>query len=336
MSDLEKSWIYPEEHGLYVEPGDFYLDPVKSVARAVITHGHADHARPGNEEVWATPQTIEIMEIRYGKAAVETKHAMPFEQSWSIGPVNISLMPAGHVLGSAQVVLEYEGQRVVYTGDYKRKSDPTCEAFIPVRCDVLITEATFGLPIFRNPDPNQEVQKLIQSMEQQPERSHVIGVYALGKCQRLIAMLREAGYTKPIYLHGSLRALCDYYRGQGIDLGDLQPATISEKELLKGALVLGPPSAIREKWARRLSDPVVGYASGWMSVRQRAKQRNAELPLVISDHADWPDLLRTIDETKCSEVWVTHGQEDALVHVCRQRGLRAKPLALVGFEEEAE
>ncbi len=329
-------WIYPTDRGLYVKPGDFYIDPLRAVDRAVISHGHADHARPGNQHVWATPQTVGIMQVRYQHAAGHTTYARDYGEVFSIGPVHVSFAPAGHVLGSAQVVLEYAGTRVVYSGDYKRKPDPTCQAFEVVPCDVFITEATFGLPIFRNPDPAEEIVRLLDSMRRLPERTHVVGVYSLGKAQRVIALTRAGGYDAPIYLHGALQSLFDFYLAQGIDLGTLKPATVAEKESLRGALVLAPPSAIRETWTRRLHHPVTAYASGWMTVRQRVKQRNAELPLRISDHADWPDLLQTIEETGCREVWVTHGQEDALVHECRQRGLRAKPLSLVGFEEDHE
>lgn len=329
-------WIYPTERGLYVKPGDFYIDPVRPVERAVISHGHADHARPGNQQVWATPQTIGIMQVRYQQAAGDVLHAVDFGESFGIGSVKLSFAPAGHVLGSAQVILDFEGIRLVYSGDYKRKPDPTCLPFEVIKCDVFITEATFGLPIFQNPDPMHEIERLISSLKRMPERTHVVGAYSLGKAQRVIALVRAAGYAEPIYLHSALQSLCDYYIAEGVDLGELKPAMVAEKESLKGALVLAPPSAIRETWSRRLHNPVTCYASGWMTVRQRVKQRNAELPLRISDHADWPDLLRTIEETECSEVWVTHGQEDALVHECQKRGLRAKPLSLVGYSEEQE
>jgi len=162
----------------------------------------------------------------------------------------------------------------------------------------------------------------------------VVGVYALGKCQRLITLLRAAGYEKPLYLHGALTPLCDLYRSFGVELGELRPATVAEKDALKGALVLAPPGAIADRWARRLSDPVVAMASGWMRVRQRARQRGVELPLVISDHADWDELLRTLHDVGAPEVWVTHGREEALVHAARAKGLRARALALVGFEED--
>jgi putative mRNA 3-end processing factor len=205
-----------------------------------------------------------------------------------------------------------------------------------VPCDVFVTEATFALPVFRHPPPDHEVAKLLRSLALFPERTHVIGAYALGKAQRLIALLRAAGWQAPVYLHGALMPLCRLYEALGVPLGELRPATVADKAALRGAIVLAPPSAIADRWARRLEDPVVCMASGWMRVRQRAKQGGVELPLVISDHADWDDLNRTIDEVGAPEVWVTHGRDDALVHVLAQRGIRGRALHLVGLGEEDE
>jgi len=324
--------VCPE--GLFVEPGGFFIDPVRAVERAVVTHGHSDHARPGHRHVLATEGTLAIMRQRLGDGAGQGRQALGYGEAIRIGDTTVRLAPAGHVLGSAQVVVEFGGSRVVVSGDYKRTFDRTCAPFEPVPCDVFVTEATFGLPVFRHPPDLGEVEKLLHSMTVFPERSHVVGVYALGKCQRLITLLRAAGYERPIYLHGALTPICDLYRGFGVELGELRPATVAAKEELKGALVLAPPGAIADRWARRLSDPVVAMASGWMRVRQRARQRGVELPLVISDHADWDELCRTLDEVGAPEVWVTHGREEALVHHARSRGIRARALALVGFEEE--
>ncbi|HYH20913.1 MAG TPA: ligase-associated DNA damage response exonuclease [Azospirillum sp.] len=324
--------VCPE--GLFVEPGGFFIDPVRAVERAVVTHGHSDHARPGHRHVLATEGTLAIMRQRLGEGAGQAQQALGYGEAIRIGDTTVRLAPAGHVLGSAQVVVEHGGSRVVVSGDYKRAFDRTCTPFEPVPCDVFVTEATFGLPVFRHPPDLGEVEKLLHSMAVFPERSHVVGVYALGKCQRLITLLRAAGYDRPIYLHGALTPICDLYRGFGVELGELRPATVAAKEELKGALVLAPPGATADRWARRLSDPVVAMASGWMRVRQRARQRGVELPLVISDHADWDELCRTLDDVGAPEVWVTHGREEALVHHARSRGIRARALALVGFEEE--
>ncbi|MFS2011771.1 ligase-associated DNA damage response exonuclease [Azospirillum sp. CT11-132] len=327
-------WIRVLPEGLYVEPGGFYIDPVRPVERAVVTHGHSDHARPGNRHVLATPGTLAIMRQRMGEGVGGNLQPLEYGESLRIGDVAVRLVPAGHVLGSAQVVLEHAGSRVVVSGDYKRRLDRTCAAFEPVPCDVFVTEATFGLPVFRHPPDLGEVQKLLHSMALFPERSHVVGVYALGKCQRLITLLRAAGYDRPIWLHGALEPLCRLYSSLGVELGELRPATVAAKEDLKGALVLAPPAAVADRWARRLADPVVAVASGWMRVRQRARQRGVELPLVISDHADWDELCQTLEDVGAPEVWVTHGREEALVHYATSRGILARALALIGFEDE--
>ena len=210
--------------------------------------------------------------------------------------------------------MEYDGARVVVSGDYKRTADPTCAGFVPVPCDVFVTEATFALPVFRHPPPEQEIGRLLASVALFPERTHVVGCYALGKSQRVIALLREAGWDAPIWLHGALLSLCQVYEARGVALGDLRPATSAAKGELVGAIVLAPPGAVTDRWARRMADPVVAMASGWMRVRQRAKSRGVELPLVISDHADWDELNATMDEVGAPEVWVTHGREEALIH----------------------
>jgi putative mRNA 3-end processing factor len=257
-----------------------------------------------------------------------------------LGDATIRLAPAGHVLGSAQVVVEAGGRRAVVSGDYKRRADPTCAPFEPVPCDLFVTEATFGLPVFRHPPVEQEVAKLLRSLARFPERAHAVGVYALGKAQRLIAELRRAGWDAPIYLHGALTKLCALYEDLGVPLGPLEPATVpktaEDKARLQGAIVLAPPSALADRWARRLPDPVICAASGWMRVRQRAKQRGVELAMVISDHADWDELTATIRETGAGEVWITHGAEEALCRWCALEGIEGRPLSLAGRGEEEQ
>jgi putative mRNA 3-end processing factor len=327
-----ETWIKTTPAGLYCEPGDFYIDPLMPVPRAVITHGHADHARPGNERVLATSETIAIMRLRYDEQVGGSLQPLEYDEPLTIGGVEVRLAPAGHVLGSAQVVIEYHGGRVVFSGDYKRRPDPTCAPFEPCNCDLFITEATFGLPVFRHPSDRIEIDKLLLSLF--PERSHVVGVYALGKCQRVLALLRRAGYEEPVYLHGALISLTELYESFGVRLGPVLPWTNAPREALKGRIVLAPPAATTDRWSRRLPDPLVAIASGWMGVRQRAKARGVELPLVISDHADWDELTSTIDEVTAEEVWVTHGREEALVHYAARKGYRARALALAGFEED--
>jgi putative mRNA 3-end processing factor len=330
------SWLRATPAGLHCEPGGFTIDPSRAVDRAVVTHGHGDHARPGHAQVLATAETLAIMRARYGDACAGAMQAAGYGESIRVGEVTVELRPAGHVLGSAQVVLTYAGQRAVVSGDYKRRPDPTTPPFEPVACDVFVSEATFGLPVFRHPDDGREIGKLIASAALFPERAHLVGVYALGKAQRVITLLRAAGWERPLYIHGALAGLCDLYRGFGIDLGDLRPATGAGKAELAGAIVLAPPSALADRWTRRLPDPVAAMASGWMGIRARARQRGAELPLVISDHADWDELTQTFRDVGAPEIWITHGREEALVHWARAQGFDAKALSLAGRGEEGE
>lgn len=321
-------------HDSYIEPIKAYIDPPFPVSKALITHAHGDHARSGHDAVLATPDTIGLMKLRYGVDAAKNWQPIDYEQPIHLGPVTATFYPAGHILGSAQILLETKNERICVSGDYKRYPDKTIPAFVPVGCDIFVTEATFGLPVFQHPDPREEAKKLLRSLQRFADQSHLIAVYALGKAQRLISLMRDIGYDAPIYLHGSMINMCGYYQSRGIDLGDLRKATGLAKDALKGQLVLAPPSALKEVWSRRLVSPIIGMASGWMTVKQRIKQRGIELPLVISDHADWNELTQTIDDTKAGEIWVTHGREDALVHWCRTQGLKAAPLHLQGREEE--
>jgi putative mRNA 3-end processing factor len=328
------SWLAVTDRGLWCEPGGFFIDPHRASDRAVITHGHADHARPGHGAVLATPETLSIILARYGDGTAGTLQPLGYRQPLTLGDVRLTLVPAGHILGSAQVVLEHRRQRVVISGDFKRRPDPTCAPFEPVACDVFITEATFGLPVFRHPPDAGEVGKLLRSLDLFADRCHLIGVYALGKCQRLIALLRAAGYDRPIHLHGALAALCQLYAAHGVALGPLAPVTRATRKALAGQIVLCPPSAIADRWSRALPDPVTGIASGWMLIRQRARQRGVELPLVISDHADWPELTATLADVDAADVLVTHGREEALVHQARLAGRRAAALSLARSDED--
>ncbi len=330
--------LRPRPEGLYCPPGDFFIDPVKPVERALVTHGHSDHARSGHGSVMATRQTLDIMGIRYGADFAGSTQEAVVGETVTVNGVSVTFHPAGHVLGSAQIAVEHGGTRIVASGDYKRRQDPTCLPFEPIRCDVFITEATFGLPVFRHPPAVHEIGKLLKSVEQFPERAHLVGAYALGKAQRVIRLIRDAGYGEPIFIHGAMAKLCEYYQQQGVDLGDLQPATVAtgSKGDFAGAIVVGPSSAFADRWARRFPDPVSCFASGWMRIRQRAKQGGVELPLIISDHSDWDELIETIGDTGAGEIWVTHGREEALVRWCELQGIAAKALHLVGYEDEGD
>jgi putative mRNA 3-end processing factor len=328
--------LIPLPAGLCCKPGGFHIDPVRPVERAVITHGHSDHARAGHGAVLATQETLDMMRLRYGENFARSTQAIRYGEEITLGDVKVKFHPAGHVLGSAQIAVERGGCRIVASGDYKDVPDPTCVPFELVACDVFITEATFGLPVFRHPDPDAEIAKLLHSVTLFPDRAHLVGAYTLGKAQRVIALIRKAGYREPIYLHGAMETLSRYYLARGIDLGELRPVRDMKKAELGGTITLCPPSALKDVWSRRFPDPVAAYASGWMRVRARARQSLVQLPLVISDHADWDGLRDTIAATGASEIWVTHGQEDALVHWCGTQGLKARPLDIVGYGDEDE
>lgn len=314
--------------GLYCPLADVYIDPRVAVPRAVITHAHSDHCRPGHGAILASPATAALALARYGDGAFDRVQTLNWGDRLSLGGARLWLAPAGHVLGSAQVVIEAGGARAVVSGDYKRRADPSCDGFELVPCDLFVTEATFGLPVFRHPPAQGEIARLLASLATFPDRAHAIGAYSLGKAQRLILELRAVGYDRPIWLHGALVKLCDVYARFGHDLGPLASATGARE--LGGQIVLAPPGALTEKWVRRLGEPVIGAASGWMQVRQRARQGGVELALVISDHADWDGLTRTITETGARDVWVTHGAEEALCHWATGQGMRAQPLAIAG------
>jgi putative mRNA 3-end processing factor len=322
--------------GVCCKRGGFHIDPTRPVERALITHAHSDHARAGHGAVLATQETLELMRLRYGENFAGTTQAARYGETVTLDGATVTFHPAGHVLGSAQIAVEADGLRIVASGDYKDVPDPTCAPFELVPCDVFITEATFALPVFRHGDPAGEIAKLLRSVAVFPDRAHLVGAYSLGKAQRVIALIRKAGYDKPIYLHGAMENTTRYYESRGIALGELRLVRGADKAALAGTITICPPSALNELWARRFPDPVNAFASGWMRVRARARQQGVALPLVISDHADWDGLTATIAATGAGEIWVTHGQEDALVHWCGTRGLKARPLDIVGYGEEDE
>ena len=324
------SWVKPFPEGIYVKPADAWIDPSQPKPRALVTHGHADHARGGHGKVLATPETLAIMEMPL--RAAERRGRSPMARPIRLGEVDVSFVPAGHVLGSAQIVLEHAGEQIVVSGDYKRRPDPTCAPFEPVPCDIFITEATFGLPVFRHPATAGEIDRLLQRLHDNPERCILVGAYALGKAQRLIVELRCRGHHDPIYIHGALQRLCDLYAELRRAARRAAPGHRRRRRTsCKGRIVLAPPGALNDRWSRRLPDPITAMASGWMRVRQRARQRIVELPLIVSDHADWDELTadhpgaraaRSLDHPR------PRGGAQALVHDPPDQGARAQPRRL--------
>src|ERR1700712_3865031 len=247
--------LVPTPSGVCCKHGGFHIDPTRPVDKALITHGHSDHARAGHGALLATQETLDIMRLRYGDNFAGSTQAVAYGETLKLDGVTVSFHPAGHVLGSAQIKVERKGMRVVASGDYKDVPDPTCAPFELVLCDVFITEATFGLPVFRHHNADGEIAKLLRSVALFPERAHLVGAYSLGKAQRVMALLRKAGYDKTIYLHGAMAKITAYYQEQGIDLGPVELVSGTKKSELAGTITICPPSAMTDLWSRRFPDP---------------------------------------------------------------------------------
>ena len=342
---VETELVRPDARGLACTQAELVIDPWKPGpdSTAIITHAHADHARPGAGRYVALRDSEALLRMRLG-ADITLETLEPGEvrefASTGGGTLRLSLHPAGHVLGSAQVRLELPGFPVtVVTGDYKREPDPTCAPFEPVPCDTLVTEATFGLPVYRWPDPRITSDAILRWWMTSAPRPCVLFTYALGKAQRIMATLASRpNYPadRPVYCHGAVSAVNHAYADANVplphweDLGDRRGAALT------GALVIAPPSAHRSPWMKRMKDPSTAFASGWMSVRGARRRRGYERGFVVSDHADWPGLLQTVSESGAARVLTTHGQSEALARYLREeRGLEADTLeTLFGGEPE--
>jgi putative mRNA 3-end processing factor len=339
VNDLQQmsrnSLLCPDDRGLFCEAGGFYIDPWKPVERAVISHGHGDHARWGSAAYLAAAPSVPILRRRLGEAAVI--EGVPFGETVRIGGVAVSFHPAGHILGSAQVRVERDGEVWVFSGDYKRAADPTCEPFEPVPCHTFITEATFALPIYRW-DPTSEVAREIWEWweaNHEAGRSSVLFCYALGKAQRILAELARLT-DRTVFVHGSLEPLNEAYRQAGVEMLPTRPVAETVRgQSFAGELILAPPSAGGSTWMRRFGPAGTAFASGWMRVRGTRRRRGFDRGFVISDHADWPDLLRTIADTGAERVLTTHGYSDSLARYLREQGRAAGTLA-TPFQGETE
>jgi putative mRNA 3-end processing factor len=309
--------------GLYCPQGDFHIDPWRPVARAVITHGHGDHARPGMGEYHAARASMPILRWRLGEQAYfPYEYGEPFE----LGAARVSLHSAGHVLGSAQVRIEVDGEVWVASGDYKRQHDPTCDPFDVVPCATFITEATFGLPVYRWPETRDVARDIVEWRDQCEARGEaaVLLCYALGKAQRILAEL-AAWTDRPAFLHGAVAAGVQVYRDAGVPMLAALPVSETAKGAdFAGELILAPPSAAGSSWMRRFRGAQVGFASGWMRIRGNRRRRNYDRGFVVSDHADWPDLMRTIRETGAQRVIATHGNTDAIIRALNESGIAAE------------
>jgi putative mRNA 3-end processing factor len=321
--------------GLYCPDGDFHVDPWRPVARAVVTHAHGDHARPGSGAYWGAQAGAALLAIRLGAGARIAPLA--YGEAVDFGRVRVSLHPAGHVLGSAQVRIETSDRVWVVSGDFKRDADPTCAPFEPTRCDTFVTEATFALPVYRWPEPARVVRELRDWWLVNRDRgdTSIVCCYALGKAQRILAALARLT-DETVYVHGALDALTRAYRAAGVRM--VPTARVADqppKHDFRGALVLAPPAASRSPWMKRFRPAQVAFASGWMRIRGNRRRLGYDRGFVLSDHADWPSLVATVAETRATRVLATHGYTDGLILHLRERGVDASALATPFGDEEA-
>lgn len=331
MMDL----VIARAEGLYCPPGDFYIDPWRPVHRAVITHAHSDHARTGSSHYLAADPSASILRKRLGNNI--NLMTLAYGETITHHGVTLSLHPAGHVLGSAQVRLEYQGQVWVVSGDYKLEADGTCAPFESVRCHTFITESTFGLPIYRWQEQAHIFSDINQWWAQNADngRSSVVFCYAFGKAQRLLSGLDAS--IGPILVHGAVEPLNGLYRAAGVRLpATLGVSDISDKSLFQRSLVLAPPSAEGSAWMKRFGNYSDAFASGWMQIRGTRRRRGVDRGFVMSDHADWPGLQKAIIATGAERVIVTHGQVNVLVRWLQERGLNAQAFKTHYGDEDAE
>ena len=323
------------QEGLYCRAADAWVDPWRPVPRALITHAHADHARPGCGEYWAVASSEGVLRQRLGQDI--TLHPVQYGEEHWLGQCRVSFHSAGHVLGSAQIRLEVDGEVWVVSGDYKRDADPSCEPFEPVPCDVLITEATFGLPIYRWQTGAEVAEEIRAWWQGDRQRPSLLFCYAFGKAQRLMAELNAIGVDDEVLLHGAVETVTRHYRAAAVPMTPSRPVSdLPRSDTLAGRLVLAPPSAHRSSWMRRFRSPQTGFASGWMAVRGARRRRGYERGFVLSDHADWPGLIQTVRQSGARKVYVTHGQSDVLARYLREiEGIEAEPLETL-FEGEAD
>lgn len=335
MSAPLRDLIQLRPEGLYVPAADAWIDPWRRVPRAIITHAHADHARPGMGHYWAARPAAGLMRIRLGREAPIS--LLDYGESLQLGDARISLHPAGHVLGSAQVRVEVDGEVWVVSGDYKRCPDPTCAPFEPLRCDTFITEATFALPVYRWAPPSQVAQEIVSWWQQAKadDRAAVLFCYSLGKAQRVLAELQR--YTdETVLLHGAMTPLVKAYRDAGVALLPTEPVGAPPRGTrFHGRLILAPPGAAGTPWMRRFAPYTTGFASGWMRLRGTRRRKGYDRGFVLSDHADWPGLIRSIEESGAQRILATHGNSHALVAFLRERGLRAEALE-TAYEGESD
>jgi putative mRNA 3-end processing factor len=325
VNSIANPLITVTERGLYCPPGDFYIDPWQPVQTAVITHAHGDHLRHGSARYFVAQPGESLARYRLGSG--HTLTGIEYGTSRSFGATSISLHPAGHVLGSAQVRIEHGGRVWVVSGDYKRQPDPTCAQFTPLECEVFISEATFALPVYRWSETPEVIADIMRWWSANRERAlcSVLFCYALGKAQRVLSELR-AFTAEPVFLHGAVGVLVDIYRKAGIAMVPTLSTAMERSTDYRGALIIAPPGAAGTPWMRRFGEHATGFCSGWMRVRGDRRRRGYDRGFVLSDHADWPALIETCLATRAPRVLLTHGRTDALTRYLNERGVEARAL----------
>lgn len=323
------------DRGLYCPAGDFHIDPWRPVPRAVITHGHSDHARPGMGAYLCTPAAAPVIRHRLG--AQITLDTLPFGDVRRVGGAEVSFHPAGHIPGSAQVRVAVGGRVAVVSGDYKVVPDGLSEAFEPVPCHLFVTECTFGLPVFRWPDPAALTDSINRWWAAAADEGRVamIGAYSLGKAQRVLAALDPG--IGPVLVHGAVAETTDILRAQGLPLPPARRVTAAlTAEEMRRAIVIAPPQALSDPWSRRFGDAATAVASGWMAVRGIRRRRGADTGFVMSDHADWPGLNAAVRATGAERVWTTHGYAPAFARWLTEGGITAEVLGAARPDDPAE
>lgn len=313
------------DRGLYCAAGDFYVDPWAAVDRAIITHAHGDHARWGSRSYLGSQAGERVLRTRLGDANIE---CVAYGDVVHMNGVRVSLHPAGHILGSAQIRLEHQGEVWVVSGDYKSEPDPTCAPFEPIRCHTFITESTFGLPIYQW-QPQQIVYDEIRNWwrtNAEAGRASVVYAYALGKAQRVLAGLLDDDIG-PIFTHGAVERLNKDYRDTGVALPPTTYAAAAKRGEFTRALIIAPPSAANTPWLRRFGEYSTAFVSGWMQIRGARRRRAVDRGFALSDHVDWPSLQKCIAATGAESVWVTHGYREPVVRWLSERGVEARAVA---------
>jgi len=320
MDPSSQDLVVARPEGLYCPPGDFFIDPWQPVARALVTHAHGDHLRPGHGHYLTAEAGRHVVASRVGAVDLQT---LAYGVSITHRGVRVSFHPAGHVLGSAQIRLEHEGRVWVVSGDYKTGPDATCAPFEPVRCDVFVTESTFGLPVFRWA-PQQDVFDSLDAWwagNAAAGRASIVYAYSFGKAQRVLAGIDPA--IGPIIVHGAVATMDEAYRQSGIALPQTKSVLDATPDEIRRSLVIAPPSAQGSTWTRRFGDFSDAFASGWMLLRGARRRRNVDRGFILSDHADWPGLLEAIAASGAPRVIVTHGYVEPLVRFLAEQGLES-------------